>query len=195
MIANPQRSKMTAEAYLEWKLHQDGRHEFVNGEAIAMTGGTVPYNDIALNFYRALYPHLQARGCRVNVSDVKVQVSSSVYFYPDLVISCDQRDRNARKLIRFPSLIVEVLSPSTESGDRGAKFTHYRTLPTLQEYVLIDSEQVSVERYQRSEGRLWLYYPFTVGDTIQLDSIQFSCAIELLYEGIDFNPLSDNESQ
>jgi Uma2 family endonuclease len=76
------------------------------------------------------------------------------------------------------------LSPSTETDDRGRKFTHYRTLTTLQEYVLIDSERISVECYRRGEGRLWLYTPYTAGDEIILESVGLICAIELLYEDV-----------
>jgi len=187
MIASPQPPKMTIEAYLEWEAQQEVRHEYVHGEVIAMTGGTVPHNDIALNLYTALRPHLRSRGCRINVSDVKVQVSpASPYYYPDILVSCDAQDRNARKFIEFPTLIVEVLSPSTEAKDRGEKFLYYQTMPSLQEYVLIDAEKVAVECYRRGEGRMWLYYPYSTGDVLSLHSIEFECPIALLYEGVSF---------
>ncbi|WP_026087758.1 Uma2 family endonuclease [Chlorogloeopsis fritschii PCC 9212] len=187
MIANSQLQKMTIEEYLEWEPLQDCRYEYVNGEVLAMTGGTIPHNDIALNIYRALYPHLRSRGCRINVADVKVQVSpNSPYYYPDVIISCDSRDLNARKFIQYPKLIIEVLSPGTEAKDRGEKFAYYRTIPTLQEYIIIESEKIGVESYRRGEGRMWLYYPYTEGDIITIESIEFSCAIELLYENVNF---------
>lgn len=188
MIAIPQQpQKMTVEEYLEWELQQDVRYEYVNGEVFAMTGGTIPHNDIALNFYRALYPHLRSRGCRVNVADVKVQVSSkSPYYYPDVIVSCDPQDLNARKFIQSPKLIAEVLSPGTSGRDRGEKFKNYLKKPSLQEYILIDSEQIAVERYCRGEGRMWLYYPYTVGDIITLSSIELEFPIEILYEGVVF---------
>ena len=188
MIAIPQQpQKMTVEEYLEWEIQQDVRYEYVNGEVFAMTGGTIPHNDIALNFYRALYPHLRSRGCRVNVSDVKVQVSpKSPYYYPDVIVSCDPIDLNARKFIQSPKLIAEVLSPGTSGRDRGEKFKNYLKKPSLQEYILIDSEQIAVERYCRGEGRMWLYYPYTVGDIITLSSIELEFPIEILYEGVVF---------
>jgi len=177
--------KMTIEEYLAWEPQQDLRYEYVNGEVFAMTGGTIPHNDIALNFYRALYPHLRARGCRVNVSDVKVQVTpKSPYYYPDVIVSCDPQDLNARKFIQNPKIIAEVLSPGTSGKDRGEKFTNYLQIPSLQEYLLIDSEKISVERYFRGEGRMWLYYPYTQGDIITLSSIEFELAIALLYEDV-----------
>ena len=193
MMANsPQPQKMTIEEYLLWELDQYLRYEYINGEVFAMTGGTIPHNDIALNLYTALRPHLRPRGCRVNVSDVKVRVTSkSPYFYPDLIVSCDRQDLNAHKFIQNPKLIVEVLSPSTSSKDRGEKFRYYLGMPTLQEYLLIDSEKISVERYCRGEGRMWLYYPYTTGDIITLSSIEFELPIELLYEGVGFETEED----
>jgi Uma2 family endonuclease len=188
MVAIPQQpSKMTIEEYLEWEPLQELRYDYVNGEVLAMTGGTIPHNDIALNFYTALRPHLRARGCRVNVSDVKVQFDSgSIYYYPDVIVSCDPQDLNARKFIQNPKIIAEVLSPGTSGKDRGEKFTNYLTIPSLQEYLLIDSEKISVERYCRGEGRMWLYYPYTEGDIITLSSIEFELNIALLYEGVIF---------
>ena len=176
---------MTIEEYFLWELDQDFRYEYIDGEVFAMAGATIPHNDIALNFYTALYPHLRSRGCRANVSDVKVQVNAkNSYFYPDIIVSCDRQDINARKFMQNPKLIVEVLSPSTSSRDRGEKFRYYLTMPSLQEYLLVDSEKISVERYCRGEGRMWLYYPYIAGDTITLSSIEFELPIELLYEGV-----------
>ena len=176
--------KMTVEEYLDWEPQQDIRYEYVNGEIFAMTGSTIPHNDIALNLYTALRPHLHSRGCRVNVSDVKVQLTAGPYYYPDLVVSCHSEDLKSRKFIKHPKVIVEVLSPGTEAKDRGEKLAYYRTIPSLQEYVLIDSEKIAVECYRRGEGRLWLYYSYTAGEVITLDSIEFEFLIEILYEGV-----------
>lgn len=119
-MAIPQPPRMTVAEYLEWEPLQELRYEYVHGTVIAMTGGTVPHNDIALNLYRALYPQVRAKGCRINVADVKVEISSnSPYYYPDIIVTCDSRDLTARKLLRYPKLIVEVLSPGTEAKDRG----------------------------------------------------------------------------
>ncbi|MCL1473249.1 Uma2 family endonuclease [Argonema antarcticum] len=188
MIANPQDyQKMTAEEYLEWEAKQELRHEYVDGEIFAMTGGSIPHNDIALNFYRALYPHLRQRGCRVNVSDVKVQANqNSRYFYPDLVVSCHPDDLKSRQFINYPKVIIEVLSPSTASYNRTKKLKYYRQIPTLQEYVLVDSEEIAVEVYHRGEGKMWHYYEYAEGDAIALQSIEFECAIDVVYEGVIF---------
>ena len=189
MIANLQDSqKMTAEEYLKWEATQEMRHEYVDGDIVAMTGGSIPHTKIYLNLYRSLYPHLGHRGCESYVSDVKVQASkNSRYFYPDLVVTCDPEDLKSREFIQNPKVIVEVLSPITANYDRIEKFKYYRQIPSLQEYVLIDSESMSVEVYQRGEGKMWRYYEYTNGDAIALQSIEFECPIELLYEGISFD--------
>lgn len=197
MIATPQPPSMTIAEYLEREPLQELRYEYSHGTVTAMTGGTIPHNDIALNLC-ALYPQVRAHGCRINVADVKVEISSdSPYYYPDVVVTCDPRDLTARKPLRYPKLIIEVLSPGTEAKDRGEKFAHYRSSSTLQEYVLVESEQIGVECYRRGEGRLWLYYPYTAGDIITLESIGFSCPIELLYENVTFaatNPTNEDNS-
>ncbi|MEO1145358.1 MAG: Uma2 family endonuclease [Cyanobacteria bacterium J06638_22] len=178
---------MTAEVYLDWETHQESRHEYVGGTVVAMTGGTIPHNDIALNFYTSLRSHLRTKGCRINVADVKVQISTQgPYYYPDVVISCAPTDLEARQFIQLPILIAEVLSPGTEANDRGKKFRNYQTLSSLQEYLLIDSEKMAVECYRRGEGRMWLYYPYGSGDIIRLDSLGFDCPVDVLYEGVQF---------
>ncbi len=151
---------------------------------------SLAFPDIAIDLYSALRPYLRTRGCRVNVADVKVRVNSpNVYFYPDLVVSCDPQDLMAREAIESPMVIVEVLSPSTAAKDRSEKFTRYRSIPSLQEYILIETERIGVECYRRGEGRMWLYYPYIAGDIIELESIEFSCPVELLYEGVTFENL------
>ncbi len=188
MIAQPENyQRMTAEEYLEWEVKQEFRHEYVDGKILAMTGGSLPHNDIAINFCIALKSHVRQRGCRVNMSDAKVKdVKNNRYFYPDLVISCNADDLKARDFIQHPSVIIEVLSPSTRGYDRDEKFKYYRQIDSLQEYVLVDSESNSVEIYQRGEGRMWLYSAYTEGEDFTLSSIEFNCSLDVLYEGVNF---------
>ena len=132
----------------------------------------------------------------MNVSDVKLQVSfQSRYYYPDVIVSCDPQDMNSRIFIQNPKIIVEVLSPSTSAKDRDEKFTCYLKIPTLQEYILIDSQKIFVERYCRGEGRMWLYYSYTAGDIITLSSIGFNLPIALLYESVGFETETETETQ
>lgn len=185
--------KMTAEEYLEWEAQQEFRHEYIDGEILAMTGSSLRHNDIALNFYTALRPHVPQRGCRVNVSDAKVQArKNSRYFYPDLVVSCNLDDLKSREFIQHPKVIVEVISPSTANYDRTKKLKYYRQIPSLQEYVLVDSEEISVEIYRRSQGKMWLYSEYESGEVLDLESIEFECAIDLLYQGVTFSEESES---
>lgn len=209
MVASSQNQFLTPEAYLEWEAEQLLKHEYLNGVAYAMTGGTILHNDIALNLVTALRPHLRSKGCRVNVADVKVEVSrQGPYFYPDVVVSCDPNDRHARKLIQSPCLIIEILSPGTSGFDRGNKFKAYRRLSSLQEYVLIDSETCSIDCYRRNDRGKWeltAYPPDEATETdremdIHFTSIDFHCPLSLIYEDVDLptpsaDPLQQNLSE
>lgn len=158
-----------------------------------MTGGTIPHGTIALNLATALKLHLRRSGCRVFNSDIKVGITEKGPFhYPDLSVSCDERDRAAIEFIEHPCLIVEVLSPSTEAYDspsetlceRGGKFAHYHTIKTLQEYVLIDAEQFSVECFRLNAAGKWELTHYLAGDEVELTSVMFRCSIALLYEDV-----------
>lgn len=195
MIAQPQHQLMTPQEYLEWEEQQPVKYEYINGEVFAMTGGTIPHNDIALNLASNLKNYLRGKGCKVQMADAKVGVSShGPFHYPDVIVSCDPRDQRARKVIYHPCLIVEVLSPSTEAFDRGQKFRHYRRIDTLKEYVLIEAEKMNVECYRLNENGKWELTSYSVEETTQdgtelkvhLTSINFLCPISLLYEDVVF---------
>ena len=188
-------SFMSPQEYLEWEEQQPIKYEYVNGEVFAMTGGTLPHNSVALNLASALKNHLRGQGCKVFMADAKLGVSDiGPYHYPDVMVTCDKRDQNARKIVQFPCLIVEVLSPGTEAYDRGDKFAHYRRIKTLKEYVLVDAEIRSVECYRINERGKWELTPYIIDETnsevtdieVELDSINFSCQLSLLYEDVVF---------
>ena len=191
MIALSDSWRMTAEEYLKWEALQDLRYELIDGDVVAMTGGTIAHNDIALNLNDKLRSALRPKGCRVNVADVKVNVEATGnYFYPDLVVSCDDRDREATKEILFPGLLVEVLSPRTEAKDRGRKWQNYRQIPTLIEYVLINCDRRLVECFRRRD-RLWIYQTFGVGEVLDLESVGVSIAVDDLYDGVKIEENQD----
>ncbi len=185
MIAEPQFPRLTPQDYLAWEAEQAWRYAYVAGEVFAMTGGTIPHNQIALNLAAALKAHLRGRGCLVAIADVKVEISErGPYHYPDVMVSCDPRDRQALQFICHPSLIVEVLSPSTASYDRGDKFEHYRQLPALHEYLLIDSTQIAVTRYRRLAARHWDLHTYLADEAIELASVGWQVPVALLYEDV-----------
>ncbi len=193
MIAQLQPQFMTPQEYLEWEEQQPIKYEYINGEVFAMTGGTIPHNDVAINLTSALKNHLRGKGCKVQMADAKVGVSQNGPFhYPDVMVSCDSRDQKARKVIYHPCLIVEVLSPGTEGFDRGKKFKHYRQIETLKEYVLIDADKINVECYRLNEKGKWELTSYSLEEMgteveVQLTSVDFSCPISLLYEDVVFS--------
>jgi Uma2 family endonuclease len=198
MIAAFKPDEMTAEAYLRWEAQQESRHEYLNGKILAMSGGTLPHNQLALNLYSSLRPQIQLKGCRAFVADAKVNVTKlNAYFYPDLVVSCDPEDLAAQTAILNPTLIVEVLSSSTRDYDRGDKFKFYRALSSLQEYVLIDSDRVSVDYFRRGEGRMWLYTRYEAGETLTLQSLGIDIEVDAIYEAVrlDFDTAAQPEDQ
>ncbi|MBE9219467.1 Uma2 family endonuclease [Dolichospermum flos-aquae] len=185
MVANFDRSYMSPLEYLEWEEQQDIKYEYINGEVFAMTGGTIPHNDIAFNLASGLKNHLKGSKCRVNIADAKVGISENGPFtYPDVVVSCHPKDKKALKFIQFPSLVVEVLSPSTEAYDRGGKFQLYRQIPTLQEYVLISADKVGLDCFRLNDRGLWELHPFVEGDDVHLVSVDFTFPLSLVYEDV-----------
>ncbi|MEH2410187.1 Uma2 family endonuclease [Nostoc sp.] len=188
MVASPDGNYMTPQEYLEWEEHQDIKYEYINGEVFAMTGGTIPHNSIALNLASALKSHLRGSPCRAFMADAKVGVSENGPFhYPDVVVTYDERDRQAIKFIQYPCLIVEVLSPSTEAYDRGGKFTQYRRIQTLQEYVLIDAEKFSLDCFRINDRGIWELHPYEEGNEIHLTSVDFHFPISLVYEDVQLS--------
>jgi len=186
MVATPQRHPLTAQEYFEWEAQQELRYEYFDGEVFAMTGGSIPHADIALNIATLLKAQLKGR-CKVRNSDARVGITDDGPFvYPDVSVSCDQRDRTAQKFSRYPCLVIEVISPGTEAYDRGGKFELYRRLPTLQEYVLVGSEAITVEVFQRGKSQSWSFTPYGASDQIALNSLGISISVEDIYEDIIF---------
>ncbi len=185
MVAVPKPDQMTPQEYLDWEEKQPIKYEYMNGRVFAMTGGTIPHNDISLNLATALKAHLRGKGCKVSMADVKLGVSEKgPFYYPDVMVTCDEKDRRATKIIYHPCLVVEVLSPGTEAFDRGKKFKNYRDISTLKEYVLIDAREMTVECFRPNENGVWEIYNYGKGDEVTLTSVDFSFPIEMLYEDV-----------
>ena len=179
---------ITGTEYLAWETRQDIRHEFIDGAVVAMTGGSLSHNDLTVKLTLEIAPQVQPKGCRAHVADAKVFVNATGnYFDPDLAVSCDRRDLDAQQALQFPCLIIEVLSPSTAAKDRGEKLRNYRTIPTLEEYVLVDTVQVFVECFRRS-GDVWMYRSYEAGDVVLFESIDVSIEVDRLYENIALVP-------
>jgi Uma2 family endonuclease len=180
---------LTPAEYLDWEEKQEFRHEYIDGEIYDMTGGTINHSKIAVNLSAMLRNHLRGRSCQVLNSDAKVQsLESQSYFYPDVSVTCDERDKNADKFISHPCLIIEVLSPGTEAYDRGKKLRRYRRLASLQEYVLVNTDEMCLDVYERNENGRWELITYANGELVELKSINLIVPIEQIYEDIVFTP-------
>jgi Uma2 family endonuclease len=181
-----EKPRMTAEEFLAWEAGETVRHEFVGGEVFAMAGGEDRHATAAGNLYIALRQHLRGTPCRVYGSDVKLQVEpADAFFYPDLMVTCSARDAADRLVKREPVLVVEVLSPSTAGFDRGAKFAAYRTLPSLQEVLLVDVATRSADLYRRGADGLWVLHPSAGDDPVVLASVGLTVTAEALWAEIE----------
>ena len=178
--------KFTPEEYFEWEEQQLEKHEYMDGEVYAMTGGTQNHSDIAGNFLTLLKSHLRGSGCKAFNSDLRIKIfESNKYVYPDLSVTCDRRDKTTPQYITHPCLIVEVLSPSTAAYDRGDKFRMYRH-PSLIDYVLVDTNKIAIDLYRKDEAGNWYIINYEAGDSIELKSVNLTVPIEQVYEDIDF---------
>ena len=182
----------TPEEYFVWEEQQLEKHELIEGYVYAMSGGTKNHSAIAINFLLLITPHLRGSQCSVFNLDLKVNILNTTnYTYPDLSVTCDDRDRQNPVYITYPCLIVEVLSSSTEAYDRGKKFEKYRRNPSLIDYVLVSSEEMAIDIYHKNEAGDWLILSYRSGNRVELKSIGLSLAIEQFYEEIIFNRLPD----
>ncbi len=181
MVANPQRYRISVEEYLELERNSpDTRYEYLDGEAIAMAGGTIDHGRIVLNVARWLDERLK-HPCHVHTSDSKVQLNASRHTYPDVHVSCEEADWQGKlEAVHSPTLIIEVLSPGTEAYDRGRKFLHYQELATIREYVLINWQRQLVEVYQRENGR-WIYQRYEPDEHVELATLGLKIPIHLIY--------------
>ncbi|UFP95941.1 Uma2 family endonuclease [Gloeobacter morelensis] len=190
MIANPQSQPIAPLDYLAWELQQPGRHEYIDGRVLAMTGASAAHNTVLTNLSRELSNHLRATPCRVFTADMKVQITAEgPFFYPDAAVTCSEQDDEATYTLSEPCLIVEVLSPSTEAFDRGAKFAHYRRLSSLQEYVLIDSQSAGVECFRSGPDRerTWILQLYAPDSELFFESIDLKLSIAAIYEKVRFS--------
>lgn len=154
-----------------------------------MSGGTQNHSAIAINFLLSIRSHLRGSQCRVFNSDLKVNIlNTHNYTYPDLSVTCDDRDQKNAIYITYPCLIVKVLSSSTEAYDRGKKFKKYRRNPNLVDYVLASSEEIAIDIYHKNDAGDWLILSYREGDKVALKSIDLSLPIEQFYEEVVFDP-------
>ena len=180
---------LTPEQYLEIERAAEYKSDYCDGEMFAMAGAGEAHNVLVGNLVADLHQQLRSRPCRVYSNDMRVRVhATGLYTYPDVVVVCGERrfldDR--RDTLLNPSLLIEVLSPSTEAYDRGRKFEHYRSIESLGEYLLVASDRVHADLYTRQpDGRWLLTSADRLEDSLDLESVGCRLALADLYEKVD----------
>lgn len=192
MIAAKENSpRFTPEEYFAWEEKQLEKYEYIDGEVYAMSGGSVNHGRIAIKLTAMFDTHLDNGICITGNSDIKVNILATTnYTYPDASVTCDDRDKNTTNYFTYPCLIVEVLSDSTESYDRGGKFRMYRKNPILQDYLLVSSARIEMDLYRKNDAGDWVIINYQAGDTVELKSINLSFSIEQVYRGLVLTPES-----
>jgi Uma2 family endonuclease len=176
---------ISPEDYLAGERVSPIKHEYRQGHVYAMVGAKKSHVILASNLTTLLNVHLQDSPCLVMSSDMKVRLEAAdCYYYPDVVVTCDERDLSTTEdFIRFPTLVIEILSDSTVAFDRGDKFADYQTVPTLREYVLVNRSEMALECYRlTAEG--WVGQRYGVGDPVRFESVGLECAIATIYQKV-----------
>lgn len=182
---------VTPDEYLAAERLSDYRSEYLDGDVYPMTGGSVSHILITGNLILELGTQLKARPCRVFPTDLKVRMPDSrKFFYPDVTVVCDNLKfhDDRRDIILNPTIIVEVLSPSTEAFDRGAKFRSYQTVESLKEYVLVAQDKPLVEQFVKNGDGTWKYRTAEgLESSLALPSIECTLNLSAVYDKVDFN--------
>lgn len=188
MSVPAEKRKMTVDEFLAWEETQPEKYELLNGEPYLhevynMVGARRIHVIVAGNCFAAIKAHLRGRPCQAFINDMKLAVAEST-FYPDILVTCDLQDLAADLVMRNPKVIIEVLSPSTANFDRGDKFLAYRSLPSLEEYALIDPESRQIEVYRRAGEGNWLLVTSDSPRGLILKSLDFQAPPEVVFEGL-----------
>jgi Uma2 family endonuclease len=187
--------RFTPEEYFVWEDKQLEKHEYIDGEVYAMSGGSKNHSLISVRFITLFANHLEGGSCETGNSDLRVNiVETNDYTYPDISVTCDERDKTTSQYITYPSLIVEVLSDSTEAYDRGVKFRMYRNNPILKDYLLVSSARIEMDLYHKNDAGDWIIINYQEGDVVELKSINLSFPIEQVYRGLVLTPESKIDS-
>jgi Uma2 family endonuclease len=183
--------QFTPEEYFAWEEKQLEKHEYIDGEIYAMSGSSKNHSLISVRFITLFSNHLEGGSCETGNSDLKVKIAETAnYTYPDISVTCDERDKTTTQYITYPCLIVEVLSDSTEAYDRGGKFRMYRNNRILQDYLLVSSARIEMDLYHKNDTGDWVIINYQAGDTVELKSINLSFPIEQVYRGLVLTPES-----
>jgi Uma2 family endonuclease len=176
---------MTLAEFLAWEESQPERHEFLRGEVFAMVGARRVHGIVSLNIAAGLKALLRGSRCQVFTESMKLQVADDVLFYPDVFVTGDPADLRTDVLFRAPTVVVEVLSERTQSFDRGQKFTWYRRLQSLQEYLLVDPDSRELQLFRRGADGLFTLHDLTGMPQVAFTSIGCSLPADEIFDGLD----------
>ena len=180
------KTKVSVEDYLEGEKISPVKHEYIEGEVYAMAGGSDNHNRIAIELVTLLSIHLRGSKCEPFFGDIKVRASKTVYYYPDVLVSCEDEPDDPY-FRNQPILIVEVISPSTGRIDRSEKLLYYLQMPSLREYVIVDQETMNVEVHRRQINGGWITYIFNeTSDVVELASVELSIPLPDIYRRVQF---------
>ncbi len=187
----------TVEEYFALEEQSGTRHEYFHGEIFpldgpaAMAGATFAHNTIKQNCVMALRQGLRGSGCRVFDENVRLGIEQDKQFtYPDVMVTCHPDDQRETRIARHPSLVIEVLSASTEAHDRGWKFQQYQLLPELRQYVLVSQNKILVESYLRSSDNEWVLTTLRkLTDELPLPSLNLQLSVATIYDEVAISPL------
>lgn len=186
-------NRVPVEEYLRMEETAETKHEFVNGEVVAMAGASRAHNEIVANIMREVGLCLKGKECGVYPSDLRVTTPAGRnYFYPDATVVCGalQMHPGVFDTLQNPVVIFEIMSEGTENIDRGYKFFHYLQIPSLQEYILIDSRERLVERISRQSDNSWKFDKLSLDENLELSSIGCTLAIDDIYYRVQHSPLT-----
>jgi Uma2 family endonuclease len=197
MIAQLERQLYTPEDYLAMEAESETRHEYINGEIVPMAGAMPNHNRITLNVGSVLRYEFRGKPFEAFVADQRLWIPArQIYTYPDvLVIAGELQFQEGRKdTIVNPLVIVEVLSESTQGYDRGDKFAAYRTLPSFQEYVLVDQYSAHVEHYAKTGPKKWEFQEYDMeAESIVFSSLRVEISLTDIYDKVTFEPPSSGD--
>ena len=189
-MGKPEIKYITEEEYLATERLATEKHEYFEGEIFAMSGASIPHNIIASNTMGNLFSKLKGKTCHPFGSDLRIYIpENTLYTYPDLSIICGEIETTDDNFdtATNPTVLIEILSKSTRGYDKGAKFTLYRKIKSLQEYIMIDSEQMMVIKQIRNNDNSWQLTEYTgLAETFELNSVQVKMQLFEIYDSVKF---------
>ncbi len=177
--------KLSLDDFLAWENQQVEKHEFHRGEVFAMVGGRRTHGRVVLNLATQLNLQLRGSPCQVFAESMKIEIVKDTILYPDLFVTCDKADLATEMIFRSPTLVIEVLSPSTQAYDRSQKFALYRRLDSLQEYILVDPETRRIDGFRRGADGRWVLNDMSQDAVMDCASVGCKVALADIFKGLE----------